>query len=265
MRSHGTRFELVPMRPHDHIGWVYSGLDEFAILATSFLRDGASKGERLMLVVEDPEVDALAAVAEGFGPAAIELATIAEVYGSSGVVDPRRSYATLAGRTELALTAGFTGLRVVADNTSLVLSDDALEAWIGWELMADRFMVEGKLTALCAFDRTRVCVDTLRHLATLHPLSSATEPTPQFMMFADDGSVCIEGEVDSVAVSYLRRALEVLPPATSVVVDLSRAHVRGNTARASLFSLAEGGIEVTLVGMTRHRVAPDHDGVPAQA
>jgi len=264
MRNHGTRFELVPMRPHDHIGWVYSGLAEFASLATSFLHEGASIGERLMLVVDDPKVEVLAAVVRDFDPADIDVMSIADVYGFSGVVDPRQAYAALAGATEAALAAGYSGQRVIADNSSLVQSDQGLDAWIGWELLADRFMVDANLTALCAFDRKRVSVDMLRHLATLHPLSSATEPTPQFMLFAEEGRLCVEGEVDSVAVSYVRRALQVLPPETGVVVDLSRAHVRGNVARASLFNLAENGIEVTLVGMSRDQASHEPVVVPVQ-
>jgi hypothetical protein len=46
MRHHGTRFELVGMQPHDHIGWVFSGPDQFAALAGRPVRDGGG-GEHL--------------------------------------------------------------------------------------------------------------------------------------------------------------------------------------------------------------------------
>jgi hypothetical protein len=37
LRNRGTRYELVRTRSHDHIGWVYSGVANFAELATQFL------------------------------------------------------------------------------------------------------------------------------------------------------------------------------------------------------------------------------------
>jgi hypothetical protein len=40
MRSNGTRVELVWMRPHDHIGWVFAGPGEFADVAQDFLNEG---------------------------------------------------------------------------------------------------------------------------------------------------------------------------------------------------------------------------------
>jgi copper chaperone CopZ len=254
MRRRGTRFELIPMRPHDHIGWVYSGIAEFADLAKRFLEDGASLRERLMLVAEDPRADVIGNVAKGFGISDIEITSVSDVYGATGVVDTSTAYEALSVATEEAIAAGYSGFRVVADNSSLVQTAEGLEAWIGWELMADRLMLEKQLSALCAFDRDRVPVDTLRHLATLHPLSSASEPAPQFLLFADDGRLCVEGEVDSLAVAYVQRALETLPPKTSVVVDLTRANVRGDSARMSLFDLAQSGVEVTIVGIPERRV-----------
>jgi hypothetical protein len=38
-----------------------------------------------------------------------------------------------------------------------------------------------------------VDVNRLRHLCTLHPLSAADRPAPQFRLFADDGNLCVEG------------------------------------------------------------------------
>src|ERR1039457_4601357 len=80
-------------------------------------------------------------------------------------------------------------------------------------------MSENHVTGLCAFDQERVDVDRLRHLATLHPLSSVTSPVPQFRLFADSGQLCVEGEIDSFAVSQLWLALDALPPKTGVLVD----------------------------------------------
>ena len=93
-----------------------------------------------------------------------------------------------------------------------------------------------------------MAVDSLRHLATLHPLSSAAEPKPQFRLFAEAGGVHLVGEVDSIAIDHLCRALRILPPKTEVVVDLSEATIGVEAARARLATLAGDGVDVTVIG-----------------
>lgn len=248
MRHHGSRIELLPLRPNDHIGWVYSGLDEFVGLTLPFLEEGASRQERLMFVADDPGRPAFGELTSRFDPETLQIASVSEVYGPSGVVDPDRQRRTFVDAMKEALDEGYTGIRVAADNSSLVDRPARLEAWIRWELVADRMMCENQVTGLCAFDRHRVAIDTLRHLATLHPLSSAAEPAPQFLLFAEPDGLCIEGEVDSTAVDHLWLALKILPPKTKVKIDLTRARLRGRAARAGLEHLRETGVDFTVVG-----------------
>ena len=155
--------------------------------------------------------------------------------------------ATFAAALADARAEGFSGIRVAADNTPLVTDEVRLAAWIRWEIAADRFMSENPVTGLCAFDQEQVDVDRLRHLATLHPLSSAASPVPQFRLFADSGQLCVEGEIDSLAVSQLRLALDALPPKTGVLIDLATATLRSN-AVADLGRLCDTGVPVTIRG-----------------
>ena len=245
--SHGTRFECLRMRPHDHIGWVFTGPDGFAALARPFLAEGAARGEKLVYVTEDPGPD-IAGLVDVIGWDALQVASIAEVYGASGVVDAASQRATFAEVLAEALAAGFTGISVAADNTSLVTDEARLKAWIEWEVVADRFMSAHPVTGLCAFNRDKIDVDRLRHLATLHPLSPAASPVPQFRLFADAGDLCVEGQIDSLAVGQLRLALAVLPPKTGVLVDLAVATLRGRKTLASLGHLCDDGVTVTIWG-----------------
>jgi len=248
MRNRGTRFECLRMRPHDHIGWVFAGPDGFAALARPFLAEGAARGEKLIYIAEDPDPGAAAGLAGVAGLDALQIASIAEVYGPSGIVDAASQRATFTDVLAEARAAGFTGIRVAADNTPLVTDEVRLKAWIKWEISADRFMSENPVTGLCAFNRYKVDVDRLRHLATLHPLSPAARPVPQFRMFADAGDLCVEGEIDSLAVSQLRLALSILPPQTGLLVDLEVATFRGRKALASLGYLCDDGVAVTIQG-----------------
>jgi hypothetical protein len=250
MRDHGRRFELVPMRPNDHIGWVYSGLDEFVALSVPFLAEGASRKERLMFVAEDPDPDPLAELAESVEPGALQVASIAEVYGASGIVDPQAQRDTFAGVLAEALEDGYSGIRVAADNTPLVTDDERLRAWINWEIVADHFMSEKAVTGLCAFDQEQTSVDVLRHLATLHPLSSADSPVPQFRLYADGGSLLVDGELDATAMDYVWLALENLPAKTEVVMDLTKTTRAGKGVMSGIRQLCDQGVGLTIRGTT---------------
>lgn len=245
MRSRGTRVELVWMRPHDHIGWVFSGADEFAEVAGPFLKEGLELGERLMFVAANPAEEAYEQLASSFAPNDLQVASIAEVYGASGIVDAAGQQATFAAALRQAIADGYRGIRVAADNTSLVQTPRRLAAWMHWELVADRFMSDNNVTGLCGFDRMAVDVDTLRHLVTLHPLSSAAEPVPQFRLFVDTGGLCLEGDVDNLAIDYLHRALSVLPKGTPAVVDVTRARPRDYAVKTGLGQLADAGVLLT--------------------
>ena len=248
MRSHGVRFECLRMKPHDHIGWLFHGPAGFDALAMPFLAEGAARGEQLMYVAADPGPAAAARLSSVLGRQAVQIASIAEVYGASGIVDAASQRATFATALAGALAGGFTGIRVAADNTPLVTGETRLAAWLRWEVTADRFMAESQVTGLCAFDGEKIDVNRLRHLATLHPLSSETFPVPQYRMFADEGNLCPEGELDSFAVSQLRLALGVLPPKTGVLIDLATATLVSRAPLAGLRQLSDDGVTVTIRG-----------------
>jgi MEDS: MEthanogen/methylotroph, DcmR Sensory domain len=247
-RSHGIRFDLLRMRPSDHIGWVFTGASEFAALATPFLAEGGALGERLVFIAENPDPADVAGLAHMVDRGALQVTSIAEIYGSDGIVDPARQCACFAAALAEALAAGFTGLRVAADNTSLVIDEERLRAWTSWEVVADRFAAENPVTGLCAFDQERVDTGRLRQLATLHPLSSASSPVPRFRLFSDAEALCVEGQLDSVAVTELWLALENLPPQTRVLIDLEPATVLSGGVLTGLGQFRNSGVDVIIRG-----------------
>jgi len=248
MRHEGTCYELVGMRPHDHIGWVFDGPGDFEELARRYLAEGMARRELLMFVAEDPDPEVVGDLADFGREGSVQVASIAEVYGDSGIVDPEGQRATFASVLEQALADGYSGIRVAADNTPLVVDPVRLDAWRNWECVADRFMSENAVTGLCAFDRHQVDVDQLRHLATLHPLVSATTPAPQFRLFVDDEALWVDGLLDTFAISEVHRALQALGPKTPLVIELNRVTFMSERVFAELASLSERSIEVTLQG-----------------
>jgi DcmR-like sensory protein len=248
VRHNGTHVELIGMALHDHIGWVFSGHDQFATLARKFLADGAAMDERLIYVAEDPDGAGPGGLDHLIDAGVLQVTSVAEIYGPSGIVDAHRQRATFAGALAQAQAEGYAGIRVAADNTPLLNGERRFQAWLRWELVADRFMSENPVTGLCAFDREQIDIDRLRHTATLHPLLSSTSPVPQFRLFADDGSLYAEGDLDTSAVQRIAWALPHLPFGTGVVIDLEATTFVSNAAFHNLHRIAQTGIDVTIRG-----------------
>jgi hypothetical protein len=164
--------------PSGHLGWVFSGLDEYERGARSFLGDGVARRERLIFIADDPEPSRWPQQLLESGELIISSTT--EVYGAERLHDLAILSNVFATAADEALRDGYTGVRVAADDTSLVAGADRLEAWIEWEKVADRLIAAHPISALCSFDQTKTSDDALRVIKGLHRVlvsQSAGPPT----------------------------------------------------------------------------------------
>src|SRR2546426_1307834 len=107
------------LEPHDHVVWYGDGADDLYALASTALAAGARRREKLMFVAQQPDPARLAGV-DGLTRlldcGQLELVDIEGVYGTSGAFSSTRQLATFEGVLADALSEGYTGIRVVADN-----------------------------------------------------------------------------------------------------------------------------------------------------
>jgi hypothetical protein len=145
---------------------VFSGLAEFEGRAASFLAEGAARGERLMFVSDDPKPQMWPTwlVRQG----ALAIASTTEVYGAERMVAAASQRAVFEAALADAIRDGYSGIRVAADNTSLISGPERVAAWMGWEDEVSRFIGENPVTGLCAFDRTRADAGPLRAVMGVH-------------------------------------------------------------------------------------------------
>ncbi len=122
-----------------------------------------------MLVADDPRVDLWPQSFIERGQ--LIVASTAEIYGPERLVVAEAQHDTFTAALEDALKEGYSGIRVAADNTSLVLGADRAVAWTRWEEVADRFMAENPVTGLCGFDRSRIEPAAVAALQGLHTVS----------------------------------------------------------------------------------------------
>ena len=152
--------------PTGHFGWLFRGLSQFEGRAATFLAQGLERNEQLMFIADDPQPRHWPASLLDSG--ALQIASIADVYGSERIVDAKRQRSAFTTVLAEALSQGFSGIRVAADNTNLIATPERLIAWSEWEAEGDRFMAENPVTGMCGFDLTRADPDNVIKVVGLH-------------------------------------------------------------------------------------------------
>lgn len=221
---------------------------EFSALVMPYLAEGLVLGDRVMYATNSPDMSAVRRLRNIAGAGAIDVASVTEIYGTSGVVDPPAQRAVFASVLADSLAAGFSGIRVAADNTSLVREEGARMAWMDWEAVADDFIAGNSVTGLCGFDGRLLPPGVLGGLASMHPLTEAAIPPPRYRIYRDGPALWLTGDPDRAAMTWVRRALAHLPARCALVVDLLSARKIDEAVLASLRRLAEEGASVTIRG-----------------
>ena len=149
---------------HDHVGWAYDEPAEFRWAVAEFLAEGLALGLRVCYVADgdpaalcDDLVDLRDLVDLGTtNPAAVQVQSLGERYTVGSVMDPVGQVQAFVAATEAALGAGFAGLRVAGEVTSLVRTPDQLDAMARYEHLIDRCMTTRPLSGLCGYHRAEL-------------------------------------------------------------------------------------------------------------
>ena len=185
--------ELGP-EPSRHVSWRFANRQDFRARANEYVASSLDWGHWIQYVGDAPHDrlrEELAALPVGdrlMARGGWEVFPVNDFYryrDGDRVVDPQRSVAARAQDVERALTAGFTGLRIVADATAVVRRPEQVEAFARYEYLLDQAMTTLPASALCAHDRARVDHDAAAGLACLHPVTGP-DPTP-FNLYAEAG------------------------------------------------------------------------------
>jgi hypothetical protein len=213
------------LEPHDHVFWCGQSTDDLYRLANSALAAGARRGEKLMFVAEEPDAERLGEI-EGLEGLLerkqLELLEIEAVYGTPAKFDHDSQLATFEAVLSDALADGYTGIRVVADNTPFArLDEQGFRRWLRWEQVTDRFQAASNVTGICYFAREDLNEERHADLAALHPVRSAGSREPVFSFVVSGESIAAGGTLDSWSAEQFTRILETAPDDRPLVIDLS--------------------------------------------
>lgn len=130
--AHGAN--AVRVDPHGHTAVFGHGPSALASAAAQVFHTARGSGEAFVLVTDDADVASLTALPgreELLASGRLRVLCTAAAYPHR---DPARLFAAWSAELTGLLAAGWTGMRVVADNTPLARgSDGAFAAWLGWE------------------------------------------------------------------------------------------------------------------------------------
>ncbi len=242
MRRHLEIDAATELEPHDHVAWCGDGADDLYALARVALAEGAALGEKLLLVADQPDAGKLEPIEDLdrlLHSAQLELHTIGEVYAAGSDFNPARQLATFQGVLASARAQGYTGIRVIADNTPFVTGDEeSFQRWLAWEQVTDRFQASSEVTGICFFDSSAIDSDRRADLAAVHPMRLATSGRPRFNMFADDDAILMRGTFDTWSARQFGRILTTTPDDGPLLVDLAGAEFVDHRALLALNRVA---------------------------
>jgi hypothetical protein len=230
------------LRPHDHAAWFGHGLDELYAVAGAALADGLRRREKLIFVADAPDIGRLVGLGDGeqlLAQRQLELLTIDAVCGNRTRFSASAQLSMLESTLADALGAGFSGIRLVADNTELAQDDgDGFDRLLGWEQLADQLHVRSHVTSVCFFDRTVLSEARQADLAAVHPVRSSGSGEPPFSLFAEADAVLLVGVVSSASADRLQRLLATIGRDQLPVLDLCAAHLVDDDALLALTEVA---------------------------
>jgi hypothetical protein len=188
-----------PAAAHAHVCFAYDDPAVFAAAAADFLAEGQANGERLWFVAphRPPAV-----------PGSARFVAVGDAYPSGTVVDPAAQAAEYAAALDAALAAGYAGLRVAAEATSLVRTAAQLAAFTRYEHLADRLICTTAFAAMCAYDRRVLDDEAIEELAAMHARTNAEVPFQLVACPPADGQAALAGELDLSADTLLDKALD---------------------------------------------------------
>ncbi|WP_034593220.1 MEDS domain-containing protein [Hamadaea tsunoensis] len=250
MRRSGVVADAAEVGAHSHVCFAFREPAELRAAAREFARTGMASGERVLLIAPPGEYHRWRSdewFAEVLAGGQADLLQAETVYPRT-LADPYAQVEYYSQETERALAAGYTGLRVAADATTLVGDPVALDGFARYEHLADVYMAAHPLSGLCAYARDVVPDTDLAQVASLHP--TVTPQSSPFRLYAVGAGLAFAGELDHDAVALLEAALDrIRPDDGELVVDMTGLGFAHHGAVRSLERWAAGsGRRVLLRG-----------------
>lgn len=200
----------------EHVSANYAADDECRDLLTAFVKAGVRPGQRVVVFLDADDVDLarhLAAAAPAAGPGQLVVA----VYGSGfHAAGPGRVQQMLDGLTTVrgeAFADGYASLFVAGKMTWTLRAGFSTTELVEYESAVNRFFGDGRIAALCLYDRRRFDKDALTAINAVHP-----GPLLRFTVGGWGAHLRLSGELDASNAGSLPSILGLVAGIDSTVL-----------------------------------------------
>lgn len=194
------------LEPGDHACLTFSDPVERGDLLTAFVLGGERNGEKVICYSDSagplPELVRRQA----------EVRPVEELWGAGSAPNARIMVERLAEEIAAAGRDGRRGLRISADMCWAAHPQAGAEQLLGFENEVGKLFADGRLTAMCEYDREAFDPVTLGYAARTHPRTVAAtvyheDPVLRICRQHVPPGVRVAGELDSSRLEVLRDAL----------------------------------------------------------
>lgn len=245
-----TATSVEALLPGDHACLTFSDPDERLDLIAAFVRDGLEASNKVLCLTDSIAPERLRAELADRGvperplrPDQLTIAASEESWLRNGGA---RMVRWLARELDGAQRDGFAGLRVTADMCWISRPGAGADELPVFESDVDKLFGDGRLTAICQYDREIFDAVTLAFAAAVHPLAVAAavyyeDPVLRICRQHTPPGVRIAGELDLGHVDELTLALaEALRLDRDIELNLARLHFIDAAAVGAVFRAVAG-------------------------
>jgi hypothetical protein len=246
-----TATSVEALLPGDHACLTFSDPDERLDLVAAFVRDGLRASAKVLCLTDSiPPQRLRTELADRGVPAGALLRsdqlTIAGSEESWLGAGGARMVRRLARELDDAQRDGFAGLRVTADMCWISRPAAAADELPVFESDVGKLFGDGRLTAICQYDREVFDAVTLAFAASIHPLAVAAtvyyeDPVLRICRQHTPPGVRVAGELDLAHVEELTLALaEALRLDHDIELNLSRLYFVDAAAASAMVTAVVG-------------------------
>jgi anti-anti-sigma factor len=201
------------LEPGDHACLTFSDPQERLDLLAAFVSAGFARDEKVVCYTDAVGVDELRADLRRRGvPANETVVPSRRLWGEDSAPDAKVMVAGLAEEMARAGREGRTGLRITADMCWAARPQVGAEQLLAFENEVAKLFADGRLTAVCEYDRESFDPVTLAYAARVHPRTVAAtvyheDPVLRICRQHVPPGVRVAGELDYSRADVLSDAL----------------------------------------------------------
>ncbi|MEV4705510.1 MEDS domain-containing protein [Actinoplanes sp. NPDC049316] len=231
----------------DHACLTFSDPEERLDILAAFVAAGRSRDEEIICFTDAVGVDDLRAelLERGIeGGTQLRVVSADQLWGGGAAPEAATMVELLAGELRRALEQGRSGLRITADMCWAARPQANAEQLLVFESEVARLFADGRLTAVCEYDRESFDPVTLGYASRVHARTVAArvyheDPVLRICRQHVPPGVRVAGELDRTHAGALRDALaEAVRLDPDVHLNLNQLHFLDPSAAAVILQTA---------------------------